>query len=78
MYTISSMYTVYTVKEIAEKLIISEESVRRWCREGKIEAKYMSRKGGYVIWQKAIEEFLKGNQKYKTIWIARGGHIYGE
>lgn len=49
----------YTVEYLMEKLNVSGETVRRWCRDGKIKAlKLPGSKGKYRFSQEAIEEFL--------------------
>ncbi len=49
----------YTVEYLMEKLNVSGETVRRWCRSGQIKAiKLPGAKGKYRFSQEAIEEFL--------------------
>ena len=50
-----------TVKEAADILDVSQETVRRWIREGTIPG-YRIRKGGwYKIPVKELKKVLKGN-----------------
>ena len=39
----------YTIKDISKLLNVSEEQVRRWCRNGQLKSLKHSRKQGYVI-----------------------------
>jgi excisionase family DNA binding protein len=49
----------FTVEYLMEKLNVSGETVRRWCRDGRIKAlKLPGSKGKYRFSQEAIEEFL--------------------
>lgn len=52
---------VYTVDEAAELLGMNDQTVRRWCRDGEIEAAKMGRH--YRISKPALE----------TFWRERGG-----
>ena len=54
----------YSVKEISSTLGTSEETVRRWIRDGKLKANQNSRKEGNVVTVDALREFLKTNPKY--------------
>ena len=56
----------YTVKEIAQLLNISEETVRRWIRSGKLQATMDSRKEGSIITETMLEEFVKAVPKYSS------------
>lgn len=53
----------YTVEYLMEKLNVSGETVRRWCRDGRIKSlKLPGSKGKYRFSQEAIEEFLDSLQ----------------
>lgn len=52
-------------KEISLKLDVSEETVRRWIRSGKLKACKTSRKHGYIITEKDYYEF-KNSRSEKT------------
>ncbi len=52
----------FNVKEIAEMLDVSEETIRRWIREGKIRAVSASRKQGNKIAKEDLEDFLRKNK----------------
>lgn len=57
----------YTVKEIADMLKTNPETVRRWIRLGKLEAAQSSRKGGNVVSEQSLNNFLKTTPKYAGI-----------
>jgi len=62
----------YTVKEIAEMLQIDPETVRRWIRQGKLQAEQSSRKEGNVISEQRLQTFLAQTPKYAgmvTPWL---------
>lgn len=49
----------YTVEDLMRMLHVSGETVRRWCRSGRIKSiKLPGTKGKYRFTQQAIEEFL--------------------
>jgi excisionase family DNA binding protein len=48
----------YNVKEAAEILDVNPETVRRWVRSGEIFATMSSKRSGWVISQKSLEDFL--------------------
>lgn len=56
----------YTVKEIADLLGTNPETVRRWIRDGKLQAVANSKKKGEnkVILESALNAFLKTSPKY--------------
>lgn len=58
----------YTISKVAELLKINEETVRRWCRNGKIIAHKDSKKQGYVISENDLQEFVNRNPKYATLF----------
>lgn len=55
----------YTIKDISKLLNVSEEQVRRWCRNGQLKSLKHSRKQGYVIEKCDFFAFLDDNPKYK-------------
>lgn len=56
----------YTVSQIASKLNVNPETVRRWIREGKLNAITSScRKKGSRIDEKSLSDFLDKNPRYK-------------
>lgn len=62
----------YTVKEIAELLGTNPETVRRWIRDGKLQAVTNSKKKGEnkVILEGALNAFLKTSPKYAATLAA--------
>ncbi len=56
----------YSVKEIADLLGASQETVRRWIRDGKLQAVGDTRRKGEnkVILESALTSFLKTSPKY--------------
>lgn len=57
----------YNVKEIAEMLNTNPETVRRWIRDKKLDATIVSKKGGHIIYEAALREFLNSSPKYASI-----------
>lgn len=49
----------YSVKQIAKMLNKNPETVRRWIREGKLQAVQVSRKGGNSVSEEALKKFLE-------------------
>ena len=62
----------YTVKEIAELLGTNPETVRRWIRDGKLQAVTNSKKKGEnkVILEGALNAFLNASSKYAATLAA--------
>lgn len=54
----------YSVKQVADMLKTNPETVRRWIRSGKLIAQQDSRKGGNIIYESALREFVKTTPKY--------------
>lgn len=54
----------YSVKEIAEMLNTNPETVRRWIRDKKLDATIESKKGGHIVYEAALHEFLKSSPRY--------------
>ena len=61
---------LYTVKQVAEILNANPETVRRWIRDGKLNAVQSSRKDGNVISEDAFKKFLADTPKYAGIAAA--------
>lgn len=53
------MNQVFTTKEVAEKYNVSEFTVTKWIREGKLKAIRTGEKGHYRIKQEHLDEFEK-------------------
>ncbi len=54
----------YSVKHIAEMLNTNPETVRRWIRDGKLQAVQVSRKDGNQVSEDALKKFLETSPKY--------------
>ena len=54
----------YSVAEIAEKLDVNPETVRRWIRSGELKTTFSSRKKGHIISEKDLQDFANDNPKY--------------
>lgn len=52
----------YTVKDIAIMLSVNEETVRRWIREGKVEAERGNGRQGSKVSDIALKKFLEDNK----------------
>jgi excisionase family DNA binding protein len=53
------MERLLTVAEIADYLDVTEETVRRWLRSGRIEGTLLSRKAGYRIREGEVERLVR-------------------
>jgi excisionase family DNA binding protein len=47
-----------TVEDVAKRLQIHPETVRRWLREGRLEGILMGRRGGWRIKPESVEKLL--------------------
>lgn len=54
----------YTIKQIANGLNINPETVRRWIREGRLNAVCNSKREGNIIEEIDLLRFLDKNPKY--------------
>lgn len=54
---------VYKVKDIACFLNVTEEQVRRWCRNGALKADKNSKKDGYIIQEYNLNIFMNEHPK---------------
>jgi len=57
----------YTVNDVAKMLKTNPETVRRWIRNGKLEAIQVSRKEGNIITEQMLKTFLKNTPKYALL-----------
>jgi excisionase family DNA binding protein len=48
-----------TVPEVAAQLSVTEETVRRWLRDGRLEGVLLSRKAGWRIRPESVEKMLE-------------------
>lgn len=65
----------YSVKEIAEMLNTNPETVRRWIRDKKLDATIESKKGGHIVYEAALREFLKSSPKYAAAKASVAGAV---
>jgi excisionase family DNA binding protein len=49
----------YTPADIAKRLKVSEETVRRWLRSGDLKGLQFGRRGGFRVPASALHEFLE-------------------
>ena len=49
-----------TVPEVAARLRVQEETIRRWLRNGRLKGVLLSRRGGYRIPASEVARFLSG------------------
>ena len=63
----------YSVKEIASLLEVSQETVRRWIRSGKLKATRNSRKEGNVVSREALQEFARSSSRIPISALALFG-----
>ena len=54
-----------TTKDVAERLNIHVETVRRWVRVGDLRAVSIGGKGGYRIKEKDLDDFLQSRVRTK-------------
>ncbi len=64
------MEKLLTVTEVAEYLDVTEETVRRWLRTGRLEGTLLSRKAGWRIRQDAVERMLDREAQGKELAAA--------
>lgn len=57
----------YTISEVAKKLNVNNETVRRWVRSGKIQSTITSKKIGHVIYEQDLYEFMRSQPKYNRM-----------
>ena len=48
----------WRVPEVAERLRVDPETVRRWLRAGKLQGVLLSQQGGYRIAESELERFI--------------------
>ncbi len=54
------MERLLTVPEVAEILGVTEETVRRWLRDGRLEGMLLSRRAGWRVRSEAVDRMLEG------------------
>jgi excisionase family DNA binding protein len=55
--------TWLTVTEIAERLKVTEQTVRRWLRAGKLSGRNFSGRTGYRVREAELQRFLEAEQR---------------
>jgi excisionase family DNA binding protein len=53
------MDTFLKVEDVAERLQVHEETVRRWLREGRLEGYRISRRGGWRVKPESVIKMLE-------------------
>lgn len=53
------METLLKVEDVAERLQVHEETVRRWLREGRLEGYRISRRGGWRVRPESVVKMLE-------------------
>ena len=49
-----------TVEQVADRLQVHEETVRRWLRDGRLSGHLLSRRAGYRVRESEVERFASG------------------
>ena len=52
----------YSVEKIASDLFVNKETVRRWIRSGELKATRDSKRGGFMVDEKDLIEFLRSTK----------------
>lgn len=61
------MEQLLTVEDVAERLQVHPETVRKWLREGKLEGVRLTRRAGWRVRPAALEAWLEqATQEAKT------------
>jgi len=55
-----AMERLLTVPEVAELLGVTNETIRRWLRDGRLEGVLLSRRAGWRVRSEAVDRMLKG------------------
>lgn len=51
-----------TVAEVAARLQLTEDTIRRWCQSGRLQATLLNRRAGYRIPASELRRLLQGEQ----------------
>lgn len=57
---------MYDVKEIAKKLDVCEEQVRRYIRDGSLHVIKGGKGSGYIVSEKDLDDFISKHPKYMS------------
>ena len=50
---------VFTISEVSSLFSVSEETIRRWIKSGRLKASIDSKKEGYKVTEKDLKEFIE-------------------
>ncbi len=53
-----TMEQLLTVEDVADRLQIHPETIRRWLREGRLDGYRISRRGGWRVRPESVEKML--------------------
>ena len=54
---------LYTVEEVASRLAVHPETVRKWIKNGQLRATNLGGRAGYRISRTALEQFLREREE---------------
>ena len=54
---------IYTVEEVASRLTVHPETVRKWIKNGELRATNLGGRAGYRISRTALEQFLREREE---------------
>jgi excisionase family DNA binding protein len=54
---------LYTVEEVASRLAVHPETVRKWIKNGQLRATNLGGRAGYRISRAALEQFLREREE---------------
>ena len=57
----------YTVTQVSEMFNVNPETVRRWCRNGQLNATLKCKRSGFHIDEKSLNDFVNRYPKYGRI-----------
>jgi len=55
--------TLYTVEEVAARLAVHPETVRKWIKNGQLRATNLGGRAGYRISKSALDQFLREREE---------------
>lgn len=66
----------YNTKQIACMLEVDEETVRRWVRRGQLKGDLnRGKKGGFLVKESDLDEFIKEHPRYQKIVLANADNV---
>ena len=63
----------YTVTQVSEMFNVDPETVRRWCRTGKLNGTLKCKKSGFHIDEESLNDFVNRYPKYGKIVLPTTG-----